>query len=506
MPAASANILVISDLHLGEDLTLAATPAISRHLQVMEKQLCEFLRHYARRRRNGVPWRLVINGDMVDFLAMCLLPAQGRVELPADQISTEEHVYGLERKREVACAKIRAVAERHRDVFVALAGFAACGNTIEIIVGNHDAEFHWPEVQEATRAAMAGVWATTPHASRLGAATPAQVRERVRFHPWFFYEPGVAWIEHGHQYDACSSFDYGLEPVGPNGSSIATNVDAASVRYISSQQDADVHALAEWSFLGYAKFAVSLGPRGLLRIARSYLAFMWSLLAAWRQQKPRSQANLQRRERHQMRLRALARQWNIDEQVLRRVDELRRPPCIDHLATLAGAAFLDRLLVAAVTLLGAIAVLVFLPWLWWLPSLVALWLGSRTVAQMLERRRVARPEISLALAPHRILSHIDAKVVSFGHTHEPVAFPLGDGRFYYNTGSWIPAGKPGALRAFTHVVISRDERGEAAAQLCQWRDGASRAFTPGWVPPRGRKRTATPVDGTPETAAPAEAA
>jgi UDP-2,3-diacylglucosamine pyrophosphatase LpxH len=137
MPS-TANILVISDLHLGEDMTLAATPAISRHLQVLERQLIEFLRHYTRRRRNGLPWRLVINGDMVDFLAMCLLPAQGRVDLSTDDIRHEEHVYGLDRRRQVACAKTRAVVDRHRDVFLALANFAAAGNTIEIVCGNHD--------------------------------------------------------------------------------------------------------------------------------------------------------------------------------------------------------------------------------------------------------------------------------------------------------------------------------------------------------------------------------
>ncbi len=496
----TANILVISDLHLGEDLTLAATPAISRHLQVMERQLVEFLNHYARRRRNGLPWRLVINGDMVDFLAMCLLPAQGRVDLPSDQIKSEEHVYGLDRRCEVAVAKIRAVADRHREVFAALAGFAACGNTIEITVGNHDAEFHWPEVQEATRTAIADSLANAKQA--------ALVRERIRFHPWFFYEKGVAWIEHGHQYDACSSFDYGLEPVGPNGVSIATNVDASSVRYISSQQDADVHALAEWSFLGYARFAFSLGARGLLRIARNYLTFIWSLLGAWRQQKPRSPANLARRRRHHERLTALAQEWKIDEKTLRSIDGLRRAPVIDHLGDLAGAAMLDRLLVSGLTFIGIVVAFIALPFWWALPTAVALWFGQKILGRVLDRRRVARPEIALAMAPHRILERIDARVVSFGHTHEPVAFPLGGDKVYFNTGSWIPAGKPGALRAFTHLVISQNEKGESSASLCQWRDGASRAFTPGWVPAEhGRKRTATPVDGVPAPAsAPAEAA
>lgn len=506
--APSANILVISDLHLGEDMTLAATPAISRHLQVLERQLIEFLRHYTRRRRNGLPWRLVINGDMVDFLAMCLLPAQGRVDLSGDDIRHEEHVYGLDRRRHVACAKMRAVVDRHRDVFLALAGFAAAGNTIEIVCGNHDVEFHWPEVQEALRDGVAGVWTAT--GVRPGAVTAEQLRERIRFHPWFFHEPGVAWIEHGHQYDACSSFDYGLEPVAPGGDAIAVNVDAASVRYLSSQQDADVHALAEWSFVGYAQFAFGLGLRGMVRIARGYIAFVRSLLRAWRQLAPHAPANLQRKERHLMRLRGLSRTWNLDERVLHKVDGLRKMPVVKQLGVLAGAAMLDRLLLAGVGILGIIAALIVLPLLYALPVAAFVWLLSRMTARTLERRRVARPEIALALVPHRILDHVDARMVVFGHTHEPVAYPMGGGRTYFNTGSWIAAGKPGALRAFTHLVISRNDKGEAEAALCQWRDGASRAFTPGWVPPGHgtRPKTVTPVDGVPatETPVPAEAA
>jgi hypothetical protein len=37
------------------------------------------------------------------------------------------------------------------------------------------------------------------------------------------------------------------------------------------------------------------------------------------------------------------------------------------------------------------------------------------------------------------------------------------------------------LRAFTHLVIRQRESGPVA-ELCQWRDGQSRAFTPGWRP------------------------
>jgi hypothetical protein len=83
--------------------------------------------------------------------------------------------------------------------------------------------------------------------------------------------------------------------------------------------------------------------------------------------------------------------------------------------------------------------------------------------------------------PSRILRHVDARFVVLSHTHEPISEPLGKGRYYFNTGTWLATGKPGLLRSFTHVIIHHGPRGPRAS-LRQWRDGASREFTPGWIP------------------------
>ena len=116
-------------------------------------------------------------------------------------------------------------------------------------------------------------------------------------------------------------------------------------------------------------------------------------------------------------------------------------------------------------------------------------------------RAVGRP-VEIQAYADRIVIRQDGAIVG-EHQRR-----FGRGETIYDPWHYIPvlARKPGALRAFTHLVISQNDEGESAASLCQWRDGASRAFTPGWVPPRhGRKRTATPVDGVPAPA-PAEAA
>ena len=43
---------------------------------LVERELVAFFEHYSRRRQDGLPWRLVINGDMVDFISVCLSPAE----------------------------------------------------------------------------------------------------------------------------------------------------------------------------------------------------------------------------------------------------------------------------------------------------------------------------------------------------------------------------------------------------------------------------------------------
>src|SRR5690606_37827431 len=65
--AVERDLLVISDLHLGE--SLGATSDRTRDL---DRALVEFLAHHARSGR----WRLVVNGDMLDLVGATVLPAE----------------------------------------------------------------------------------------------------------------------------------------------------------------------------------------------------------------------------------------------------------------------------------------------------------------------------------------------------------------------------------------------------------------------------------------------
>src|SRR5215468_859334 len=56
-PADQPNILVISDLHLGEDIKPFTGVGYLRHIARLERELENFIDHYTRTRHDGRPWR-----------------------------------------------------------------------------------------------------------------------------------------------------------------------------------------------------------------------------------------------------------------------------------------------------------------------------------------------------------------------------------------------------------------------------------------------------------------
>jgi UDP-2,3-diacylglucosamine pyrophosphatase LpxH len=471
------NTLVISDLHLGEDLSPVATEASRLHVDIVERQLCAFLRHYTRRRDGGLPWRLVINGDLIDFLSVSIGPEHPEFAGHADGVTPDELVHGLHRTPRVAALAVAEVAMRHPDVFRALARFLARGNRVEIICGNHDAELCWREAQEAFRAQVAAAWRGEP-----GTPSGAELAATIRFHPWFYWEPGALWIEHGHQYDENCSFENQLDPRRPGGKEISVNVDSAGIRYVSNRvQGTDPHNHEAWSLLGYLRFGAGLGFRGCLQLARAYIRFNVALISAWKQNRATQAARDEQRARHLDRLGELASSWSIERETLMKVNELHRPPVTGHLRRLASVMMLDKVFFYAIGAIIALAALTLgLPYS---GGIAVLALAAALVAGRWHARdRSVDAAAALELAGTRVLDRIDARYVIFGHTHEPVARPVGaEGKTYFNLGTWLPSGRPGMLRAFTHLVVRHRESGPVA-ELCQWRDGQSRAFTPGWRP------------------------
>src|SRR5437867_4396822 len=91
--AVEPNLLVVSDLHLGSDLQEIHSTSALRGLAQLDRDLGAFLDYYLGHREGGRPWRLVIAGDLVDFIGMAIRPAGG--EQPRTSLTPEEVENGL---------------------------------------------------------------------------------------------------------------------------------------------------------------------------------------------------------------------------------------------------------------------------------------------------------------------------------------------------------------------------------------------------------------------------
>ena len=84
----SHNLLIVSDLHIGQGYD-PVSQKLDRHEDfIRDREFAHFLVYHELKRRSATtgskedrPWRLVINGDVVDFLQVTAVPARDYGEL-----------------------------------------------------------------------------------------------------------------------------------------------------------------------------------------------------------------------------------------------------------------------------------------------------------------------------------------------------------------------------------------------------------------------------------------
>lgn len=465
------NILVISDLHLGEDLRPGvANVSYLRHLVKLERALEGFLQHHAQHRKDGRPWTLVVNGDMVDFMSIVIMPEEDGAD------DAEDRLYGLGFGERQSQKKLEKVIVRHQGVFGKLAEFIAAGNELVIVVGNHDVEFHYPSVQRTLTEWLIGL--------AVGAGADEEQKRafasRIQFCPWFYYRENVVYIEHGHQYDENCSFDYALHPVaerpkkGGKKSGIALSLAHIGMRYFASQlPHYDPHTAEHWGALSWLKWAWAQGLKGAVRVCFLYGLVVWNVVELWYALLDRKHDS-ERRAVHQERLKALSTRWQITEDQLMELDGLRRQPVTRRLFAAFAALLIDRVLLSAVALAVATVLLIKLQGVWRAVGPAGALLGFVALNQVTNRPRV-HSSAKLRAAPSMIQRLVRAPIIVFGHSHAPERVPLDGGGTYFNTGTWA---SDDASRAFTHLVVTPPGAESEAphAELRQWRDGASAPF------------------------------
>jgi hypothetical protein len=317
------------------------------------------------------------------------------------------------------------------------------------------------------------------HAPEIDAAS---LSERIEFSPWFFYREGVAYIEHGHQYDPYCSTEHVISPLSPiDPRRIARGFTDILLRYVvRPTRGMREHGHETLGLSHYLLFGAKLGVSGLFRLAT---AFAWAVIEMFRLRRAHfSEAARALQAEHERRVHLLGEATRIGADRLRALLSLQSPPVTRSIRGILASVLLDRLAIAMAAVLALIAVAIVGAThghaLWAGIAVLAAWLLAH---RHLSKQRQLDPTLHLVDRAAKLASLFPAAFVVMGHTHIPTASPAGDAT-YINVGGWAeeedadhPGGAPRAPR--THLVIHVGSDGPKA-QLLAWNGAEALPFDP----------------------------
>jgi UDP-2,3-diacylglucosamine pyrophosphatase LpxH len=471
--APTETLLILSDVHLGSDINDRVPPgAAPRRSRRVDEDLIALFRHYASAAPATERWRAVIAGDFIDFIGMAVAAEGARARLDTDP-DEEELAHGLGNASDHAREKLRRVAERHVEVLSSLAEFVAHGHALTMVHGNHDIEFHWDAVRTEFKAILA----------RLASKTHPDLDEavfsaRIEFNPWFFWADGVAYVEHGHQYDAMCATDYVMAPLSPlDPRRISRGFTEVFLRYVvRPTRGMKEHGHEGKGLLDYIGFAVGLGVRGLFGLGWRFASAIVELLRLRRANFTDAARVL--REEHEKRMALLAEARRIGIDRVRALAALQVAPIGRSIHGILASVLLDRLALGLLSSLMLVGVAVA-SWhhghLWWAAGCVVVaWAFTN---RHLTKQRKLEPDDLLVDRAQHLARLFPAAFVVMGHTHVPLRVDVNDGSAtYINVGSWAEEepdeSESHSYRAArTHLVIRTDDAG-SKAELLAWDSAA----------------------------------
>ena len=175
---------IVSDFHLSDaEEAHPKHPLWKRykHRDLFIDESFERFLHYIREAAVG-SIELVLNGDIFDFDPVTVLPDP--LDFP---VSLLERLRGLRPEQEKSLFKIRRILSDHPIFLRALREFLHDGHRIIFVIGNHDLELHWPQVQQQIR-------------DQLDLTEEQQAR--LTFCEWFYVSCEDTLVQHGNQFDA----------------------------------------------------------------------------------------------------------------------------------------------------------------------------------------------------------------------------------------------------------------------------------------------------------------
>lgn len=450
----TSRYLVVSDLHLSDIEDHAdgwKAHKSARH--AFDDELGELLRWFRESGSEGAELTLVLNGDVFDFDLVTAVPTSAPWP-----ISRAERRFGLEPTPSRSVWKLQRILQDHPRFLQALEEFLTAGHRIVYVMGNHDREFHFEQVQAALIEELQRT------AARAGRILPSRSLE---FEPWFFHVAGVLYAEHGQQYDYYSSFRHVLHPelVRKGERTIALPMGNLSNRFLVNRMGyfnphASDYILDLFRYASHWMKYYALARRSLV------VNWFWGSmrvmgrLLAYRQQyhaKPR---------RYDLLLEAAAQRAALPVATLEALARLHKPPITTRFYRIVREFWIDRL-VMLIGMLAATFGLALTP----APLSVKIMLplalfpliGS-AYERLAQGDTIFTVEHQVPEFARTVSELLQVRVVTFGHTHRPRVIPLAKGTSFVDTGTWAPAGPHARGKATipgfrNYLVVESDDRG-----------------------------------------------
>jgi len=463
MSSNGAEVLVISDLHMGPGRTSDGCYNATENF-FADASFRRFLERGVARLLHG-PALLVINGDLVDFIRTTRYPVEagefdawqrmlGRIgisksvaELRAS-ISAKEKQFGLETEDFKSVWKLEEVVRGHTEFFLALASWLARGNRLVIVKGNHDLEWYWAAVRNCLRLQLAERIAASV---QLPAMTVEQVLSTVIAPQLTFVDDAlviddVIYVEHGHRFDRYTAVIG--KPVLPGGRALNLPFGSFFNRYVLNQIE------LAFPYADNVRPATDLLP--MLIRERFFVAlklFFYHVPLA---------------------MRIIPKGYYV--YIFGKVAALAAALLIPLLVAIA---FLLSLFPQLHTEVLGLAKVASTP-VGKVGASFMCMMMSYFMSRIVAHFQLSEPNSLEAPARAILAANSGVTYITFGHTHNPDQF-VEAGRYYCNTGTWIPIIETDTAQVredqtYTFSFIARDATGKfSPGWLQRWDDEADRS-------------------------------
>ena len=452
---------IISDLHLTEEEPVNVKYPLWKKYKTKQffydDELVEFFQ-LIEQKAGDQKVELILNGDIFDFDSVVTTP-----EDPTFHVSWLEKKRGLYPKPEKSRFKIQKILKDHPQFVEGLSDFIRRGHRVVFIIGNHDLEIHYTEVQEEIRKTL---------------KIASFEQERVLFVEWFYISNQDTMIEHGNQYDPYCLCEDPVNPFvkGYNHISLKLPFGNLACRFIMNGMGF-FNPHTDGGYIMTLKDYISIFLRYMIR-AQPLLVLTWfngSILTLWGTIQARIAVPLRNAFTIEKRVEEMAEKANAEPHMVRQLKELIVPPASANPFLIARELWLDRaflILIFAIlifyvfTFLKAIFGISlfwsFIPLMLLLPFFL---FYSRSVTSLVSSYKEPDDRI---LAMTAIITGV--RRIVYGHTHLPRHEIIGSVE-HLNSGTWSPAfadveyKKP--LEQRNYVWISPSE-GQRRAELLKF--------------------------------------